>query len=145
MRARLYFALRQHDEAVETLRDFAGSLRAKLTTDREMANALQIMEKAYGTDTVFYEAQEFWDTVIQRSDEEAVNAMVEILQQMEQLSQAAAQLAQTLIPTTDKDAYYTKRDEILPQLYAAPSPMRWGRASSWSLQMARSKVLAAIR
>ena len=55
----------------------------------------------------------------QRPDEEAVNAMVEILQQTGQLSQAA-QLTQTLITTTDKDAYYAKRDEILTQLYAAP-------------------------
>ena len=63
VRARLYFALQQYDEAVETLRNSAGSLRAKLTADREMANALQIVEKAYETDTVFYETQEFRDAV----------------------------------------------------------------------------------
>ena len=65
VRARLYFALQQYDEAVETLRDSAGSLWAKLTTDREMANALQIVENAYETDTVFYETQEFRDAVTQ--------------------------------------------------------------------------------
>ena len=65
VRARLYFALQQYDEAVETLRNSAGSLRAKLTADREMANALQIVENAYETDTVFYETQEFRDAVTQ--------------------------------------------------------------------------------
>lgn len=65
VRARLYFALQQYDEAVEALRSSAGSLRAKLTTDREMANALRIVENAYEGDAVFYETQEFRDAVTQ--------------------------------------------------------------------------------
>lgn len=65
VRARLYFALQQYDEAVETLRGTAGSLRARLTPDREMANALRIVDSAYEGDTVFYETQEFRDAVTQ--------------------------------------------------------------------------------
>ena len=65
VRARLYFALQQYDEAVETIRDSAQSLRAKLTTDRETANALQVVEQAYAKESDFQETQAFRDAVVQ--------------------------------------------------------------------------------
>ena len=45
-------ALQQYDEAVDTIRGSAQSLRAKLTTDRETANALQVVEQAYAKESV---------------------------------------------------------------------------------------------
>ena len=65
VRARLYFALQQYDEAVDTIRGSAQSLRAKLTTDRETANALQVVEQAYAKESAFQETQAFRDAVVQ--------------------------------------------------------------------------------
>ena len=65
VRARLYFALQDHDRAVETLLDSAGSLQAMLTADRTLANNLRIVEQAYSSQTELLLGQEFQDAMTQ--------------------------------------------------------------------------------
>lgn len=67
VRARLYFALQDYQQALDTLRDTAGSLRTRLSPDRELGTALQAVERAYDAyekgDT-FQESQEFQDMLV---------------------------------------------------------------------------------
>ena len=65
VRARLYFALQDHEKAVETLLDSAGSLQAKLTADQTLANNLRIVEQAYASQTELEGGQEFQDAMTQ--------------------------------------------------------------------------------
>ena len=65
VRARLYFALQDHDRAVDTLLDSANSLQAKLTADRTLANNLRIVEQAYNSQTELLLGQEFQDAMTQ--------------------------------------------------------------------------------
>lgn len=61
VRARLYFALQDYQRAVDTLKDMAGSLRTRLSPDRELGTALQAVERAYDQEDAFRESQEFRD------------------------------------------------------------------------------------
>lgn len=67
VRARLYFALEDHDKAVETLLASAGSIQAKLTPDRTLANQLSVVEKVYssGSDVSIQAGGEFEDAMVQ--------------------------------------------------------------------------------
>lgn len=78
------------------------------------------LAKAYAGTEEYDVARQVLEELVytQRPDEDAASTMIDILWKTGQLSQAA-QLAQTLITTTDKDEYYTLRDEILAQLYAS--------------------------
>lgn len=61
VRARLYFALQDYQQALDTLRDTAGSLRTRLSPDRDLGAALQAVERAYSQEDTFRENQEFQD------------------------------------------------------------------------------------
>ena len=78
------------------------------------------LAQAYAGTQEYGMAQEVLEELVytQRPDENATLTMVELMEQTGQLPQAA-QLAQTLITTTDKEEYYTLRDELLARLYAA--------------------------
>ena len=47
VRARLYYAMRSYQEAVDTLRSSAGSLQAGLSGNRTLVRALQMVDKVY--------------------------------------------------------------------------------------------------
>lgn len=64
-RARLYFALQESDQAVDTLLNAARSFQGRTTPDRSLANALRIVEQAYSGEGDFYESQEFSDSMTQ--------------------------------------------------------------------------------
>lgn len=65
MRARLYFSLQDSEQAVETLLSTARSLDARITTDRSLANSLQVVENVYKNETEFFDNQEFRDAMTQ--------------------------------------------------------------------------------
>ena len=47
VRARLYYAMRDYDQAVDSLLDAAGSLGAKFTPDARLRSALEILDRVY--------------------------------------------------------------------------------------------------
>lgn len=65
VRARLYFALEQKDEAVDAILRAADSLQAKLTGDTALSNSLRVVQQAYDSQGGYYESQEFEDAVAQ--------------------------------------------------------------------------------
>lgn len=65
VRARLYFALEDHEKAVEMLLDSANSVQTMLTPDRSLANQLQIVQKAYSSQEELQAGEEFQDSVTQ--------------------------------------------------------------------------------
>ena len=64
-RARLYFALQEYEQAVDTLLGAARSFQGRTTPDRSLANALRIVEQAYSGEGEFYDSQEFSDSMTQ--------------------------------------------------------------------------------
>ncbi len=64
VRARLYFALQDYQQALDTLRDTAGSLWTRLSPDRELGTALQAVERAYDQGDTFQESPEFRDMLV---------------------------------------------------------------------------------
>lgn len=64
VRARLHFALQDYEQAVDTLCSTAKSLRAKMTADSDLSNALRIVSQAYDSSTVFQDSQEFRDVAV---------------------------------------------------------------------------------
>lgn len=64
VRARLYYALEDYGQAVETLRKAARSARARITPDQTLANSLRILEETYSSSEPFYESQEFEDAMV---------------------------------------------------------------------------------
>ena len=63
VRARLYFALQDYDQAVDALLGAAKSLDARLTPDQSVADSLRVVEQAYNGAGAFYESPEFRDAV----------------------------------------------------------------------------------
>ena len=104
--------------------DYGGAIAAftqAIQLDPGSTEARIGLAQAYAGAEEYDVAREVLEELVftQRPNEEAVLTMVQLLQQSGQLSQAA-QLAQTLITTTDKEEGDTLRDELLAQLYAAP-------------------------
>lgn len=64
VRARLYFALQEYNQAVDTLRGAADSLNAVLSTDQNLKSSLRIVDEAYEENNVFRESQEFQDALV---------------------------------------------------------------------------------
>lgn len=63
VRARLHFALKDYDKAVEVVLDAADSLGAKLTLDQKQVSSLRFIKDVYANGSDFHESQEFRDTV----------------------------------------------------------------------------------
>ena len=49
VRARLYYAMRNYEEAIDTLRSSANSVQAALSANRSLANSLQLVSQIYET------------------------------------------------------------------------------------------------